>query len=271
MAEQQISVSRDANGNIIVSGDGNIIIVPQVMPRIEEHEEEGHPVGPDPYMGLSAFHEEDEARFFGRTRLTKELWDKYRDIHEPVPYGQQPLRFLAILGPSGSGKSSVARAGLIPELARRPLPAMPGTRVAALVPGSHPLEALATILARIATNDPAPVAKTREFMDELKQCNSRHQCDGLRRIADALPQSHELALMILVDQFEELYSLCQDAEEQKAFTDNLLHAARENVSVVITLRSDFLSYTQSHPELSHAIAQSGNHVIVPATDSAELR
>ena len=81
-------------------------------------------------------------------------------------------RVLAIYGPSGSGKSSLARAGLIPELARRPLPGRDRARVAVLVPGSHPLEALAMVLARIATLDPAPVAKAREFAAELREANA---------------------------------------------------------------------------------------------------
>ncbi len=80
---------------------------------------------------------------------------------------------LPIYGPSGSGKSSLARAGLIPEFARRPLPGYAQARVAALVPGTHPLEALVSVLARVATNDLTPVAKTREFAEELEKVNKQ--------------------------------------------------------------------------------------------------
>ena len=82
---------------------------------------------------------------------------QYR-LHEHPLDGPVPLRLLAILGPSGSGKSSVARAGLLPKLAEQSLPGKQRIRVAVLTPGTRPLQSLATILARIATGDPVPVA-----------------------------------------------------------------------------------------------------------------
>ncbi len=86
-----------------------------------------------------------------------------------APPDQVRHRLLPILGPSGSGKSSLARAGLIPQLARTPLPGWKDSRVAVLTPGSHPVEALAGVLARIVTNDPAPVERTQEFERVLKR------------------------------------------------------------------------------------------------------
>jgi hypothetical protein len=73
----------------------------------------------------------------------------------------------AILGPSGSGKASVARAGLIPELASRLIPGYESPRVVIFTPGAHPLESLATVLARITIRDEMPVAKAREFVEHL--------------------------------------------------------------------------------------------------------
>ncbi|MCP4374993.1 MAG: DUF1566 domain-containing protein, partial [bacterium] len=97
-------------------------------------------------------------------------------------------------------------------------------------------------------------------------------CDGLSRIADLLPDIETAPLLILVDQFEEVYSLCPDAEERRQTIDNLLTAATDpsgHVSVILTLRSDFLEHTQSHPDLNHAIAEQG--AIVPVMNDAELR
>ena len=178
---------------------------------------------------------------------------------------------LPILGPSGCGKSSLARAGLIPELARRPLPGRKRARVAIFTPGTHPVEALAGVLAKIATNDIAPVAKTREFASELKRVNDAKEYDCLRQIADLLPDITLSPLIVLVDQFEEVYSLCKEAKDRKAFIENLLHAAGARggrVSVILTLRSDFLGETQKHPALNQAIAKQG--VIVPAMSQDEL-
>ena len=238
-----ITISGDADGNVLITGDHNVVVVQAARTR-EAEEPEPTPIGLNPYVGLSAFEEKDADRFFGRERLTAELWEKFHALHEP---GEPPrLRLLPIYGPSGCGKSSLARAGLIPELARHPLPALKQPRVAVVTPGAHPLESLAYILARVATRDSTPVAKTREFAGELRQQNDLEQYDGLRRIADALLDIETSPLVILIDQFEEVYSLCNDAAERDVFIANLMHGAADRaarVSVILTLRSDFLGET----------------------------
>jgi hypothetical protein len=140
-------------------------------------------------------------------------------------------------------------------------------------PGSSPLEALAVVLARIATNDPSPAAKAAEFEQVLRQKSDRSKYEGLRRIANTLPSIDTSPLVILVDQFEEVYSLCKDAQEQTAFIDCLVEAAatpEARVSVVITLRLDFVRETQQHPLLNQVIG-SDQSVIVPAMTVEELR
>lgn len=223
-------------------------------------------------MGLLAFHEEDAERFFGREEQTTRLWERFRDMHEPPLRGSDPLRLLPVLGPSGSGKSSVARAGLIPELARRPLPGWKDARVAVLTPGSRPLEALAAVLARIATGDSAPVSKTREFLEELQRVSDEGQHDGLRRIASSLPDIAASPLIVLVDQFEEVYSLCSDMDARGSFIENLFCAVTDstaNVSAIVTMRTDFLDETQKHAQLNSAFASQG--VIIPAMTEDGLR
>jgi len=141
-----------------------------------------------------------------------------------------------------------------------------------LVPGTHPLEALASVLARVATDDLTPATKTREFAEELKQVNEAGEYDGLRRIADLLPNMAFSPLIVLVDQFEEVYSLCEKQEERDAFIGNLLTGASSrsrHVSVIVTLRSDFLGETQKHPVLNRLFAEQG--FLVPTMDEAELR
>ena len=212
-------------------------------------------IRPNPYQGLLAFQENDGYRFFGRDQQIKDLWEKLRGVHEA-----SVIRFLAIYGPSGSGKSSLARAGLIPELSRRPLPGRDRARVAVLVPGSHPLEALATVLAEIATGDRTSISKAKDFAVVLQQPNSDGEYEGLRQIADALPEIAIKPLVILVDQLEEVFTLCEDQEARKAFISNLLCAAAESskrVSVIATLRSDFLGLTQKNPHLNELVASQG--------------
>jgi TIR domain/AAA ATPase domain len=223
-------------------------------------------IGANPYKGLSAFKEGD--RFFGRDLQIKELWEKFRGLQESA------TRLLTIYGPSGSGKSSLARAGLIPELKRQPLPGCEQARVVVLVPGNHPLESLATVLARIATNDLTPVTKTREFAIELAQVSEEGVYDGLRRIADALPDIAISPLIVLVDQLEEVFTLCEDLQEREAFIGNLLCATADRskrVSVILILRSDFLGATQNrkYSPLSQLISTQGD--LVAAMDEDGLR
>jgi hypothetical protein len=190
------------------------------------------------------------------------------------------VRVLPIYGPSGSGKSSLARAGLIPALAKRPLPGRDRARLVVLVPGTHPLEALATVLARIATNDPTPVEKSQEFERVLKTKSDEGNYEGLRRIADALPDIDFSPLIVLVDQFEEVYTYALSLEkaereafiaERDAFIENLLCAAAEptkRVCVILTLRSDFLGDTQQHPRLNKLFSTQG--FLVPIMQPEEI-
>jgi uncharacterized protein YjbI with pentapeptide repeats len=223
-------------------------------------------LGENPYQGLRAFREKDGDRFFGRTTQTYDLWERFQRLHDD----RTTVRILPIYGPSGSGKSSLARAGLIPTLGSRLLPGRDRVQVVVLAPGTHPLEALATVLARIVTQDPAPVAKMREFQEDLMKANPLHQFEGLRRIAGAFTNI-ESPLIVLVDQFEEIYTLCTNVEERDAFVENLLCAASDpsqHVSVILTMRSDFLGATQQHPRLNKLFSSQG--FLVPIMQPEEL-
>lgn len=172
-----------------------------------------------PYPGLAAFDRDQRRFYFGREDLTRKLWGRCQDLVGDA----QATRLLAILAPSGFGKSSVARAGLLAEIERRPLKfaqtqdrAMP-VRIATLKPGAHPLAALQAVL------------------------------PGDSAGGTASP------LVVLADQFEELYTLCTDAAERDAFVDRLLTAAttpEQPTLIVITLRTDFLGEAgRQHPKL----------------------
>lgn len=270
--DRHIQIGKDAAGNTFITGDGNVVVV-QTTRRIEmAPAPQASSLGPNPYQGLAAFTELEADRFFGRERLTQQLWERFRTLHEASPGQPLPVRLLPILGPSGCGKSSLARAGLLPALARRPLAGLRTPRVAVLTPGTQPLEELARVLARIATGDTTPVTKTREFAEELLKPGLAGAYDGLRRIADALPDIAHSPLIVLIDQWEELYTLCEDTAAQDIFVANVLHAASDRaarVSVILTLRSDFLGQTQRHAALNQAIAAAGS--LIPAMSAAELR
>ncbi|MFC8432811.1 DNA-binding protein [Streptomyces sp. NPDC057253] len=172
-----------------------------------------------PYQGLARFEPDDHDRYFGRDRLVTALRQLVRD-----------RRFTAVFGPSGSGKSSLLRAGLIPALrAERELAA-----IRVLTPGAHPARTHAAAL--------GPVTKAG--------------------VGDTL---------VVVDQFEEVFTLCRDPEERRAFLDLLL-AAREpgsGLRVVIAVRADFYGRCAEHRALADALGEAG--LLVGPMDPAELR
>ncbi|BBD58033.1 pentapeptide repeat-containing protein [Nostoc sp. HK-01] len=243
------------------------VYLSQVRTELETSQPPANKLGANPYQGLLAFRETDGDRFFGRDKQIEQLWQRFRELHD----NESAVRVLPIYGPSGSGKSSLALAGLIPKLGAKPLPGSNQARLVVLVPGSHPLESLAAMLARVTTNDPTPVSKTREFAQELTQQNNHQEYDGLRRIADVFPDIVVSPLIVLVDQFEEVYTLCKDKAERDAFVGNLLCAAAEpskRVSVILTLRSDFLGETQQHPRLNKLFSEQG--FLVPIMQPEDL-
>jgi DNA-binding SARP family transcriptional activator len=135
----------------------------------------------NPYKGLRAFGEADADDFFGRERLTEDLIARL---------GAE--RFLAVVGPSGSGKSSVVLAGLVPALRAGAIPGSAGWRIVVTTPGAHPLEELEAALLRIAVNPP-PSLIEQLAADEL----------GLLRAVKRVLPDDESELLLVVDQLEE--------------------------------------------------------------------
>ena len=259
---------------VYVSGGQAVFQSPPVEANSSGSKTDSKPAAPDlganPYKGLMAFKATDGKRniFFGRNEEIETLWERLCGLFEEV----SKTSILPIFGPSGSGKSSLARAGLIYKLSYQPLPGRDRARVAILMPGSHPLEALATVLARMATNDQMPLDKISEFTAALAKKSAAGAYDGLRRIINALPETDISPLIILVDQFEEIYTLCKDETVRDCFVANLLEAGAEEsqqVLIVITLRSDFLDDIQKYRGLNRVFSEQG--FLVPAMDGAELR
>jgi hypothetical protein len=178
-----------------------------------------------PYRALHAFREEDAPLFLGRETFAAALLEKTRAL---------PL--VAVVGPSGSGKSSVVQAGLLPLLRREP-PPLPSWNAVIFTPGRRPYHRLAAAL--VALWQPE---KTRR-LTEGEELGNR-MADG----ATSLDAAFDLAvressgsdrLLLVVDQFEEVFTLAQ-AAEPRSFVERLLAASAEApVTAVLTLRADF--------------------------------
>ena len=187
-----------------------------------------------PFKGLASFEPVDADYFFGRERLVAEL------VARLVGAG-----FLGIVGPSGSGKSSVLRAGLLPALAEGVLPGSGGWRRLLMRPGERPL-------------------------DELRRVLVSGAKDPIAEALDALPANSRL--LLAVDQLEELVTACRSDEERAAFAAMLARAAADpdgRAVVVVAVRADFYGRFAAYPELAELLG--ANHVLVGAMQASELR
>lgn len=215
--------------------------------------------GDPPFKGLQYFDEADSDLFYGREVLTAKLVKRLSES-----------QFLSvIIGASGSGKSSVVRAGVIPALKKgasltdgtSPPEDSTNWRMHILTPTAHPLEALATEL----THSSESVTATASLMDDLTQ-DPRSLGLFLAR------QKSQNRSLLVLDQFEELFTLCRDEFEREAFIDNLLTAIQQNdskLTVIITLRADFYAHLAQYPELRDAVAHQQEYIGPMTTD--ELR
>ncbi|MDQ5854132.1 MAG: protein kinase [Chloroflexota bacterium] len=209
----------------------------------------------NPYKGLRAFQEADAPDFFGREALVQHLVTR---LAEPSTL----QRFLGVVGPSGSGKSSLVRAGLVPALRQGILPGAGRWFVVTMLPGAHPLDALEAALLQVAVDPSASV------MEQLEQDEHGLSC-AITRI---LPDDAATELVLVVDQFEEVFTLVEDEAERLHFLNSLVAAVSEPHSrlwVIITLRADFFDRPLLYPTFGEVIRQRTAPVVALSPD--ELR
>jgi WD40 repeat protein len=173
--------------------------------------------GDAPYLGLARYEQRHSDRFFGRERLVEELLELARKH-----------RFSAVFGPSGSGKSSLLRAGLVPAVRQGRL-REPLSVVRVLTPGERPVR---THAGRLSPADSA---------------------------------------LVVVDQFEEIFTLCRDRAERTGFIDLLLQtgAPGSRMRVVVAVRADFYGRCAEHRRLTEALREA--NLLVGPMDGEELR
>jgi WD40 repeat protein len=174
-----------------------------------------------PYQGLARFEQGDRERFFGRERLSGEVLALVRG-----------RRFSAVFGPSGSGKSSLLRAGLIPALQTELSPQLRPAAIRILTPGPHPARAHSGLFT---------------------------------------PKDGPGETVVVIDQFEEVFTLCTDPAERKAFIDLALTALHPDsrLRVVLAVRADFYGRCAEHDALAQALGTTS--LLVGPMNPAELR
>ncbi len=200
----------------------------------------------NPYKGLRPFSEADSPDFFGREALVARLVERLGDV-------ARAGRLLVVVGPSGSGKSSAVRAGLVPAIRSGALAGSEGWPIAVMLPGARPFRELAAALGAAGSGAP------HEDAERL-----RHDLAGA--VALALPDD-VAHLVLVVDQIEELWSLVDDEAERTSFLAGLVEAlsARESrLLVVATLRADFLDRPLRSPGLGELV-RAGTELVTPLT------
>jgi len=195
-----------------------------------------------PYKGLAAFQTDDAKNFSGRYEIVVKL------VKDVLTH-----RLLAVIGLSGSGKSSVVRAGLIPQLAEGAydgvddgdLTASSGwTYPQPILPGTDPLAALEAVYGEIATPDDLPKA-----LDRLGA-----------------------PVLLSIDQFEEVFTLSEPSERRNRFIDALCAAATSGVHrhmVVVTMRSDYIERVKAHPAFAAAVEDCTT--VIQSMQASDLR
>lgn len=204
----------------------------EIIIQSDNFEDQPPVPGEPPYKGLAYFTEADKNIFFGREKLSDQLTNRLQTTY-----------FLTLIGASGSGKSSLLRAGIIPRLRQN------NWRIHIIKPGAHPLTNLAHTLTPDAKN-PSVIKKMYSLL--------QNEPETLDFAATKLvTQTNAERLLLAVDQFEELFTQCKDPQERTAFINNLIHTAQGqgSTTILLSMRADFYDRVSEFPILIDLISQ----------------
>ena len=242
---QVLDDSIEANGVVDADAIARValgVLEPDAITRVRTVDER------NPYKGLRPFGEADAKDFFGRAELTERLLARLNEADVAA-------RFLAVVGPSGGGKSSVVRAGVAPALRSGGLATSNQVLVTEMFPGAHPWDELEAALVRVALRP-----STR--LGDILQGGSR----GLLEAVELVTQPGA-ELVLIVDQFEELFTLTTDEREREQILESLRVAAVDPTSrlrVIVTLRADLYDRPLIYPRFGELLA-ARNETVPPLT------
>ena len=216
-----------------------------------------------PYRGLNAFEVTDADVFFGRERIINNILNDLSGLAQV----SNASRFLAITGPSGSGKSSLVRAGVISGIQSGKFPEIQNWITAICTPGATPLENIALKMGKLngTTQDVSKLHSDVQSM--LNHDNTLHLM-----IQILLQDDPERYFVLVIDQFEEIFSLCGDKKIQEAIINNLLYASSikgGRTFVIITLRTDFYGRCAEFPHFAEVLSK--NQLLIGSMSVDELR
>ncbi len=246
MAQRNVRVGniKDVSGEVIIAGrdiykgytaEQVSVLLTQITSTFQPKPFDGR----CPYKGLDVFEEEDAELFFGRERLVDDLISRVKES-----------RTVFITGPSGSGKSSLVRAGLIHALKQGAIKNLHSERwlYETMKPGREPIKDLALAFSRLKSPDLADYFQAHA-----------NETDVLNKCAESvLSGRKDQRFVLFVDQFEEVFTQINQEEERLTFLNMLAHAGTvENgrVIVLFAMRSDFVSNCATYPQLNNLLSQ----------------
>ena len=225
-----------------------------------------------PYRGLSAFEERDAGFFFGREAAATQVLER-------MSRQLDGAGLLVVSGVSGAGKSSLLRAGVLPRLRGAGLASAPGSAswpCLLFTPGRVPLDELAVRVARLAGADAAGVRRGLEVDPAGFALTARQAALAQPAGSPGDGPAEQQRLLLVVDQFEQLFAQCPDEEQRQAFI-TALHAAATTghrsdqapaALVVLGVRADFEARCADYPQLADAVQ---DRYLVTAMTERQLR
>lgn len=205
----------------------------------------------NPFKGLRAFSEADEATFFGRERLVADLLRR----------AASGAKLMTLVGASGSGKSSALHAGLVPAIRKGAVDGSDQWLIAKMVPGSRPFREVEAALLRSTVDAPDDLANLLDDPD-----------DGLLRACLRILPDPDARILIVIDQFEELFTLGAKHEIVGRFVRNLevvLNDPHGRVLLTIALRADFYDRPLEYPHFAQLLGDSVVNVVALLPDELE--
>lgn len=216
--------------------------------------------GENPYRGLHKFTESDANFFFGRSAVIQTLLTTVERITQ-TGTSQGSIKLMAVVGPSGSGKSSLVRAGLIPALRKGEVKGSENWPIKVMQPGAHPLDTLAILFIE-ELNRPATTIRA--------ELNSGENALSLLMAEILTDKAQNAYFVLVIDQFEELFTQYNDETERQTFLDQLLYAAwSRQVLIMLTMRADFYGKAAAYKKLAEVITR--NQMLVSPMTERELR
>lgn len=263
--EQNLHISRDSHDNVLLLGESaTVTVTTQQSHKLDilclNHSNKL--IQRLPFVGLSAYEAQDCLHFYGREQLLGQLLDKFNHLQTSKAQKKRTIRLLTVLGAPYSGKSSLVQAGLLSALACRPhTHENPASDIRAIV--MTPRQAPFATLGHLLLKQPNWTHGQYTLTELIKRLQADN---GINQVISSLINHERQQVVLIIDDFEQLFTHCTNHEQRQLFIDNLVLAAadkNQHISVVLTLRHQFLAHLQRYRLLYQTVARQSILMTLP--------